>query len=712
MSKIDKRFFDELFDSKTVRLSNQHYNRLYDIIWPCEEEFKNFLMSTNSAVKTKYAKKIYMYMQTFGKVFLPKTYIDNMINYQQTALVTNDKYIPQDHVVHCVNLYILGIYLFFNFPIFHYSIIDKFKKTNDKTYKIQLFLEKWKTFSYYHDIGYYFEGNIKNDGKFTASNAHSIEEYINIFKNLTYYHVTRSTARLITCISIFQTSNIKLNNADISICNNQSWKKNNECISKDALINVIKRFDGSFILNNVYGETGFNNIKPFIGDNSYMKLYFNDQYELVQFIVRENATTKDIYCSDAFIKESSDNCIVRYAVPKIIRNHNIDFGLADCFFDDLPEELRIEFKFITNDNQLNSFFNNLHLWLLEAMKGQYFLEEKQAYYCELSKYYVDAIKNSINSAVDNILKKQRSIITPERIKTVTKKVTTHLNEEDSLSMISENIKDKAHIQYMRDNGVSYDIIQYCSRLYSAIAKKTRIIDESTKEASKHLFEELKFIMKTKNKIKLSLFAHHENNEPVYEFEKELYNRISKLSKDLGVDFDRIRLYKPKHSTCDHGLISAGLLYQAVVFTKYLSETNIPDILLSWYGLENPHYFIEDEFINEYADTIFAVLLHNIYTKESGAEYGIEYKQKIDINPFSYFCAFCDVLQKWGREKQIDFSKLDLPEVHYLDDDFDIFISENHINITSTGVNEVAIRRSLENEATFLEGIEYIIKVGN
>lgn len=713
MSKIDRRFYNELFETKIVKLANQHYKECYNVIWPCEETFKKFLIATESTVKLKYAKEIFMYMQSFGKVFLPKTYIDNMIHYQQTNLVSNNSYIPQDHVVHSVNLYILGIYLFFNSTVFHYNIIDKCSLKSSKKDIILSFLDKWKTFAYYHDIGYYFEGNIKGDGNFPATEEQSFNEYIDIFKNLTSYHVVRSTARLITDASILQNSNIKFDHKEVLISNGE-WVKRDCPIEDNQLIGVLKTFDNATILKNVYGDVGFNNLKPFIYGNKYVKLFFNEHNELVKFIIQENSREHDIYYNNSIVSqnESFDIYSIKYVIPDFKRSIKNDYGLADHFFDDLPEKLRVEFKFITNGEQLNTFFNNLNLWLLKSMNGIDYFESSHTYNNELSEYYIDSIRDCFTESIASYLRKQKKTITSAKLINIIKRTIAHLNNDNNIIKLSTSINNLVINRHTRDSGVSYDIVSYCSRMYNTVTKEIGINKTPDPKGAKSFLANLEFIKKNKEQIKLSLFAHNKSKESKYKFENALFEEIANLSKEMDIDFKKLISYKPTYSNCDHGLISAGLLYQAVVFTSYLAQMNDPSMRLSWYGIADINELMNDTFLNEYADVIFAVLLHNIYTKESGSEYGIEYKQKIDVNPFSYFCAFCDTLQKWGREKQVDVSKIDIPEINYLDDNFDIFVTGNHINITSTSANEQAIKRSLKDEATFLEGIEQLIHVGN
>lgn len=81
-----------------------------------------------------------------------------------------------------------------------------------------------------------------------------------------------------------------------------------------------------------------------------------------------------------------------------------------------------------------------------------------------------------------------------------------------------------------------------------------------------------------------------------------------------------------------------------------------------------------------------------------------------MNAFSYFCTFCDVLQKWKRPKQLDFSKTNLPEHHYMNDDFDLVVTSNNIMIVCNNFDVDTIKKDIQNAETFLSGISNIIQI--
>ena len=122
---------------------------------------------------------------------------------------------------------------------------------------------------------------------------------------------------------------------------------------------------------------------------------------------------------------------------------------------------------------------------------------------------------------------------------------------------------------------------------------------------------------------------------------KLYKKILQFSDELNISFEDLLNYRPNHTKCDHGLVSAGLIFQSVVFCNYLIENckKNKDISLSWYNGKNTECFCDEENVEKYASIIFSILIHNIYTKKSGAKYGIKYAQDIDKNHSATFVHF-------------------------------------------------------------------------
>ena len=154
------------------------------------------------------------------------------------------------------------------------------------------------------------------------------------------------------------------------------------------------------------------------------------------------------------------------------------------------------------------------------------------------------------------------------------------------------------------------------------------------------------------------------------------------------------------------------MFQAVVFSHYFAEycEKHSDLKLAWYGLSGYASLRSGACIADYAEVIFSILLHNVYTYESSPTYGIDYRYSIDEDAFSYFCAFCDAFQKWHRPKQIDYAKTGLPQKHFLGDELDLLVTEDRICLKCNLQDAAHIRNSLRDENTYLPGIVHFVQV--
>ena len=157
---IDNHLSNVLFLEKKVNYHNDIYNLLYGIIWPTADNFLQFLSSSDISLKIKYAKRIYDDFALSNDLFLPPALMRDVLQDQINKLnLISGQYIPQDHIIHSINLYIFGVYVFFSMQYFNNSIL---KDYNNNYEGIKDFILKWQIFSLFHDVGYYFESGNDN----------------------------------------------------------------------------------------------------------------------------------------------------------------------------------------------------------------------------------------------------------------------------------------------------------------------------------------------------------------------------------------------------------------------------------------------------------------------------------------------------------------------------------------------------------------------
>ena len=151
----------------------KYFEDLKGRMFPNIEDYIEFLKAQSVDRQYESAERI-IHRLCYHANFPPPYYalldILCLERYQEKGILDSDKYIPRDHFIHIVYLYLLGIYVFFYNSEFYTKIINanRFERNgffwgNEKYNCIKDFTSEWKYFCLYHDIGYSAEilGNTK-----------------------------------------------------------------------------------------------------------------------------------------------------------------------------------------------------------------------------------------------------------------------------------------------------------------------------------------------------------------------------------------------------------------------------------------------------------------------------------------------------------------------------------------------------------------------
>lgn len=739
MNELNERFLSNLFIQKRVRCHQDVYNKAFHLIWPCEEYFKEFLSCSVTDLKYELAKKIYEHLRAFEDVILPAFTIDNVIALQLKQLaVSNKGYVAQDHVIHSINLYILGIYLFFNFPLFHKKIL--LKDSADKTVytKIATFIKKWKAFALYHDVGYFFESNIDCSGNASTEVMPLLREYKMIYTYLLYEYVTRSVARTIITVAIIQRSKRTFSNKMIDFALHKYWKRGNAAASTSETVEkVLNIYKNEVIVDDIQSDIAFAHFDFVLEkQNVLMIIYDKDDYT-IGFVERAGNEIKNIFVEKDSVLDKSEiysaencemftekipiDCSLKYCIKDAAKAAylHLQVDVAECakgYYRQLPERLRLQLALATTDSQINQCYFDIYRWLIEKA-GEYLCTEQpipEHYIFEQSieTYYKVAINSRLSNYIYNTVKDIKHIKSGD-IEKILGDIAKSITKKERKTELSKAIRNEAAQQYKAEEGVPHNMITYYAQTYHQILHEFVYSDagnsmDSDKVLAKEL-EALQFMhVNSENKIEISIFQHGNQR-----FEVELYERIAKLAENLQINFNELIAYSTNYSNSDHGLISAGLLYQATIFSHYLAQFSANQNefkLAAWHGLSAYLDLISGECVNDYAEVIFAILLHNIYTRESALDYGIDYRHNIDDDAFSYFCAFCDTFQTWHRPKQLDISKTNLPDKNFLSDEFELSVEEDKICLKCSMQDAGFLRKKLIEDNKFLPGILHFVHI--
>lgn len=166
MLKINETLLQFLFVSPQLPQDDLLgiFKKLKYRMFPGEENFKLFLMAQSSDVQFEKAELIIhrlCYESNFPPTFYAIKDVISVEEIQNTKYSGFDSFVPRDHFIHIVNLYILGLYLFFYSSEFRNSIISETRyQRNSKSFAqhrldaYKDFISEWKYFCLYHDVGY------------------------------------------------------------------------------------------------------------------------------------------------------------------------------------------------------------------------------------------------------------------------------------------------------------------------------------------------------------------------------------------------------------------------------------------------------------------------------------------------------------------------------------------------------------------------------
>ena len=166
---IRETLLRSLFTSPTT-LYPEIYSRLRNQIFPGEQDFIDFLIENSEEKRTEIASMILLRLSYDLPLFSPNKFLFSVLSLETSMKSKTPKFgfVGRDHFVHLVNLYLLGLYLYFYHPGIQRHNYDLFlqKRRAAKTLgskaeqELQIhgdFIFAWKVFAVLHDIGYPFE---------------------------------------------------------------------------------------------------------------------------------------------------------------------------------------------------------------------------------------------------------------------------------------------------------------------------------------------------------------------------------------------------------------------------------------------------------------------------------------------------------------------------------------------------------------------------
>ena len=202
-------------------IDNAIFAKEKDLIFPCEEVFLEFLSTEDHQLRINLARKIILRLIFHHSLPPPSILLNNLLNLQNddAQAIKDGDYIPQDHYVHIVNLYLLGVYIF----SYHRDLHDKctqelnrLKRFHSKQgtgiafeySKYRLFSLFWTYFVLYHDIAYPLE-RIKPTDRSNPLKSYLLDDFKVIFSLILKDLALKSLSKIIAIKSVLSSSQSK-----------------------------------------------------------------------------------------------------------------------------------------------------------------------------------------------------------------------------------------------------------------------------------------------------------------------------------------------------------------------------------------------------------------------------------------------------------------------------------------------------------------------
>lgn len=713
------RLLEELIINKSTKLENNLYRKYFDEIFPDTQLFIDFLKASSDEQSLNYAKKIVEML--IYKINIPFSSQQLLIainsEVQKRAQHKGHGYIGRDHTIHLVNVYLLGIYIFFNMPFLQEKLIDyyKFNTISDKfimpnEQAVMSFLTSWRLFAMLHDIAYPFEmsysfSNGKKIPNHNIINCCQNYKTKKIIKYICYEKSIRDFAQYSVLLYILQNYGSKL--YDYINIHNLRYSSTNKKIDNcdefktyTEISNINNIFDYKYICDfleckniAILVENEHGCIQNIYIDSTIITNQNNIIHPINEASYNNIAST---FTKRVFLKNITQ---LQYSVTK---NMSISAGYEEELTK--AAELAIQQFIICQDELIEKLpIQKLEYSFFIYLKSQYSLEDcyngfrhfwGRNYEYQNINFQIERIENELSNFKKNVLEN------------IGKDVT----ETDTTPTINDTWNS---FKVLFEEWLKNHYNDKIDPKINEVSQKHQLIISTLEKIFNALYEKIKSTTLDIN-IKTDCIAietMHINcnikdaaqKEYIDQINKHLSTYLKYFDSDCDNIIENLSQYKTDKYLFDHGVISAHIII------ALMSIRNIINNTISWCKTSMSHNIaMEDEL---FYIAIAAIAVHNIYLDDYNRQFNSKIKCSIN-NPFIYFSILCDTLQKWDRPSQENLAYSELKRGFY-HDTYDLYIEENKIHIQfksnyiAQHLNDIdTLLKSVE----FISGINQILKI--
>lgn len=733
MKNIGNRL-SQMIENKRVAIAPEVFEKYFSEIFPYADGFLYLLQPHNSEELTEEAKKLFERLAFSLQCPEPFDFPLALLSMESRTRELSDVYFAQDHYVHSVYLYMLGIYLFFNHQGFHkiiteQAITETYNGTKSYTQaeRVWEFVRDWKYFSLYHDIGYIFEKPLDKDGNILGSSSLSPQFFAAFFEfshTIAYDLTMKAFSRFIiySCIRARSTDTLQdMINSNHGIDNlvgvhlgesrEGAHVQDLRClIASNKSIAVYKR------LAYVHSYNDFRVINTFFGDRDYAVAILNANNELCALklcpkehdVVYYNKNKLNV--SIEYLKKLETQELeteYTYAIFGDVSDSAYKVHLENLHLSAREDDIPACIKNVYDSLGANLRFSLAQGLLLDGHYSVYKKLKECVPYSKLSASFLTEMITRERKRGYEIFCRVVQNQTQEILKTITE---DSLWDEAGFTQAVKTIK--AGFRALRCEDVSREVAQ----LSASDDKKEDILFHCIQTVYSeycNLFAwETEDFSIANNRIAICPFKYLEqdnSSEEIKALFQDIVNSITQNLKKLSFlkadeSIQQFLNYSTEYGYIDHGIASGALL--SYVISQYVNLAQDDTSALFTYAYsgssEGVKASIQNEFVRVNGNSVFAILVHNIYGNRYYKECGNRYMQDVEINAFSYFAALCDNLQIWNRPHQYN------PGIHNAP--FSWFITESDIEVHDNLLYITCLTNNLQSTQQKLkEGLdEYLL----
>lgn len=661
---IKEQMMDMIFNKKNVKYDQNLFEAFYDRMFPVREEFRKFLGTSGRDVMQNAAKRIanrLLFESAWnGTQFL----FDNLLSFETKNLSeSGDTYVPQDHVVHSVHLYLLGIYYYFHFSAFHDTLFGYFSETGIKSeysYTRQEkafwgFWESWRTFSLLHDVAYPFEAMFNKEGRIiNASGISYLEKYCFMNEYMCYYASMEYFSGLVLLFTLMKKSEYELRSEMEEECGDFVEEKHGKCFKDYPEVATKEQMYRK--LRGIYCNEDYKKYSQYFDKKEYVILIKNKYYDKIGLLLQREL--ESVLFVQKQLEQSIPECLkhidkisrlelgrlglhlefyisdnINKVLGKGLSNINIRARMPEVekISKRIEEELSVELSTVSEKKNLSDIQYNIMMYLIDKCSPER---------CIPARSFVKAMPESILKNRKDMLRQTILREMGTSLDAMMEDYRDTLSEEElteTLGKIREmNLKDfssQVEVRYNEEKRQKDEDVLNVIEVLQKISHKFNEENEKTEANDRDLFADI-------------------YGEYKKQADPSIVERICQLLKKekflrAGDDIDVFLNYQTNYSCYDHGIV-AGILTSV-----YYNRRKAVCERVRQKGIPVPgNCDFDTEVVTEQA--IYAILVHNIYTDLYKEKCGRTPEHTLLLNPLSYYGMFCDNLQVWDRNKGINF----------------------------------------------------------